>query len=248
MAEVTLGYNIATAGWSSRFSFLPDWGVHLNNSMYTFKNGELYKHDTNSTRNAFYWNYATQDYYTYPSEITLVMNDSPVDTKDFRTIALDSDATWDVTVDTDMDSGMIDRDYFKDKEGNFYAYIRRNPNTIDFKATSTQGVGKLGSISGNDLNFSFNISSQISVGDKVYFASGAFFNLIGTITGYDNNTITVSSVTIVPSPGDMIVVIKDSTAESYGARGYYMDVSIRNNDTQLVEIFSISSEYSQSMP
>ena len=250
MAEVTIGYDISTGGWSSRFSFLPDWGVHLNNSMYTFKNGELYKHDTNNLRNAFYWDYNNQEYYTYPSTITVVLNDAPTETKDFRTISLDSNSAWKSTVQTDMDSGVIEKSYFKEKEGNFYSYIRRNPNTIDLKAASTQGIVKLASFNGgtNELSFSFNFTAPVSVGDLLYIMSSTSINLIGEVTSYTNDTITVASVTVIPSAGDMIVAVKDSTAESYGSRGYYMDVRLEVSDDNLVEIFSISSEFSQSMP
>lgn len=250
MASITVGYSTDDKGWKSFFSYHPDWGTNLNNSMYTFKYGELYKHDSNAIRNAFYWDYNNQTYFTYPSTITVVLNDSPMDTKDFRTISLDSNDTWDTVVTTDLATGLIDASYYVLKEGNYYSYIRRDANSIDLKATSTQGVGLLGSYNPGTqtLSFTFTISADISAGDKVYVSDGTSLSLSGTVGSFSGSDIVLSTVTSAPSPGDMIVVVKDSTAESYGARGYYMEVEISNSSTAPVEIFSISSELSRSMP
>ena len=48
--------------------------------------------------------------------------------------------------------------------------------------------------------------------------------------------------------GDLILAIKDSVAESYGARGYYMEVQLTNSLTTQVEMFSMQSEAFKSYP
>jgi hypothetical protein len=250
MASITVGYSVDDDGWKSFFSYHPDTGCYLNNSMYTFKNGELYKHDTNPIRNAFYWNYSTQQYYTYPSTVTVVMNDDPLGVKDFRTIAIDGNAPWGTTITTDLASGLIQSDYYVLKEGKYYSYIRRNPGTIDPKATSTQGVGVMSSynVGTQTMSFPFLIDQSISQGDKVYKVDGNNLVLIGVIGSVVNKTIVLSSVSVTPVSGQMMVIVKDSTAESYGARGYYMEVQLQNSNTTEVELFAISSEFSRSMP
>lgn len=250
MASITVGYSVDDDGWKSFFSYHPDTGCYLNNSMYTFKYGELYKHDTNAIRNAFYWNYDSQEYYKYPSKLTVVMNDDPLSVKDFRTVAIDGSQPWDTAVITDLASGIIEDSYYVLKEGKYYSYIRRSPSTIDFKATSTQGIGTLSAynIGTQTMTFSFNISVSISQGDKVYSVVGSTLTLIGVIGSVSGKTIVLSSVSLAPSAGQSIVVVKDSTAESYGARGYFMEVELQNSSTSEVEIFAISSEFSRSMP
>ena len=56
----------------------------------------------------------------------------------------------------------------------------------------------------------------------------------------------VTSVT--PADGDYVLYLKDAEAESYGARGYYMEVELENDSTSEVELFTISSEVFKSFP
>ena len=74
----TITYSIWSKGWTSFWSYAPDWMVGLNSSFYTFKDGSIWKHNTNSTRNNFY---GTQ----YKSTITTIFNDEPSQMKVFKT-------------------------------------------------------------------------------------------------------------------------------------------------------------------
>ena len=72
----------------------------MNNYFYTFKSGDIYRHNVNQIRNNFY---NTQ----YTSTITSVFNDQPLENKLFKTINLESsfaDGThaWGGTFDTDI--------------------------------------------------------------------------------------------------------------------------------------------------
>jgi hypothetical protein len=49
--EYTLTYSQQTQGWPSFYSFNPDWIIGMNNFLYTFKGGDLYKHNVNNARN-----------------------------------------------------------------------------------------------------------------------------------------------------------------------------------------------------
>jgi hypothetical protein len=50
----TISYSELSKGWISFKSFYPQQGISLNNSYYTFDNGSLFEHHTNSNRNNFY--------------------------------------------------------------------------------------------------------------------------------------------------------------------------------------------------
>jgi hypothetical protein len=161
----------------------------------------------------------------------------------YKTLSLDSNRPWETDIVTDLSTGEIAASYYEEKEGEWYGYIRRyDDGSYDTLSLSTQGIGSLLSYSSLTLNFSFNIGSSISQGDKVYKVSANSLVLIGTIASHSLRSITIASLTgSAPTAGDMIVYVKNSAAESYGARGYYMDVSLTNSDTTEVEIFSISS-------
>jgi len=75
----TLSYSETAKGWVSFKSFYPESGLSINNDYYTFKDGEMWKHHTNETRNNFYGS-------QYYPDITVMFNDQPGSIKSFNTI------------------------------------------------------------------------------------------------------------------------------------------------------------------
>ena len=75
----TLSYSETAKGWVSFKSFHPESGLSINNDYYTFKDGELWKHHTNETRNNFYG-------VQYDSSVTTILNDQPESIKSFNTL------------------------------------------------------------------------------------------------------------------------------------------------------------------
>lgn len=235
----TITYSDSNKGWTSFWSYKPDWMIYLNNSFYSFDGQALYKHNTNSTRNNFY---GTQ----YTSQLSVLMNQTPDTIKMYNTIELDSTSTWDTYLRSDLNQGVVDSTYYVNKEDQYFAYIRRPDNgDYDLKSLSTQGIGGLLSISSpvaTVLTFGFNISTSLSVGDTLYKASSPSLQKIGTILSYTKTTITLTSASLITlTPGDLIVCVKNAQAESYGIRGYYMQVDLENDSTEYVEIFSVNS-------
>lgn len=266
MANYTLTYSPALGGWTSFHSYFPEWMENMNSFMYTFKDGEMWKHNTNATRNRWY-------NVNYPSSVTVLFNDSPNESKMFKTLSYDSDHRWGATVITDLSVGSMDSSYFEEKEGDFFTYVRRNPNTIDFKALSTQGIGKvalatIAPITGYlSVFFAFEIPNSISVfdvpippilptgGDVLYVVDAitSVIKLVGNIDDIINDPSTGNRIVVnIPANAvninDFAYVIKNAVAESYGARGYYMETTLTNSDTVAVELFAISSQIFKSYP
>ena len=77
--KLTLSFSENSKGWTSFKSFLPEDGLSINNEYYTFKNGNLYKHHSNKTRNNFYGE-------QFDSSVTVVFNDDPAAVKSFTTL------------------------------------------------------------------------------------------------------------------------------------------------------------------
>ena len=248
MANITLTYSDRLQGWTSFFTFYPEWMIGLNNNFYTFKNGQIYKHRVDSVnRNTFYGGYKS-------SSITSVFNDAPTEAKMFKTIGLEATAPWEASIVTDMEGGQIQTDWYVRKEFDWYANIRRNDNNTDLDLMSAQGVGTCLAPTGAPpgavtIKFGFDISNQmVNVGDSLYKITASPANLIGVISYISGNTIVVNAASSAPNAGDLILAIKDSVAESYGARGYYMEVQLTNSLTTQVEMFSMQSEAFKSYP
>jgi hypothetical protein len=254
MANYTLKFNplFNPNGWTSFFTFYPDWMTSMNGYLYSFKSGELYKHNTNATRNQWYG--ATPD----PSKMVTIFNDSAMDVKLFKTLDLEATHPWLTNIVTDMSSGRMESSYYDEKEGGWFTYIRRLDNTVDYKALSNQGIGSIATVAvvGPQLTVTFNTArpSSVAVGDLLYYVPGSGTPTnAGTITAI--NTLSATSFSIVvatvlstPSATQFAFAVKNSVAESYGARGYYMEVELISSQTVFTELFFIGSEVFKSYP
>ena len=50
----TLTFSPGYQGWPSFYSYEPEYIQHMNQYLYTFKGGTIYRHNTNATRNEYY--------------------------------------------------------------------------------------------------------------------------------------------------------------------------------------------------
>lgn len=236
MANYTLTYSPAQSGWTSFHSYQPDWMVTMNNYLYSFKYGNLYKHNSNPLRNSYYGS-------IYPSKITTIFNNEPSQTKQFKTIATNSNKPWDTIIASDQGDGYIDSDYYALKEGTYYAYIRRTENDNNLSMTSAQGIGVFTSYVNHVFTFPFNIGWIVSAGDKLYWVNNGNIELAGIIVSHTFNSITINQNGSTPTADSYILYIKNSTAESTPTRGTYLQVEFtRSNDTDYNEMFMVTSE------
>jgi hypothetical protein len=251
MSVYTVSYSDLSKGWTSFWSYEPEWMIGMNSSFYTWKNGELYQHNSNATRNAFYYDVDNNEYFTYPSSIQTIFNQEYAVNKMFKSIAIDSSKAWEADIVTDMSTGHMDSSYFQEKEGMWYSYVRRlDTENYDTRSISTQGIGSLAAYDAFILKliFNFNIGTSISVGDMIYKVIAGVLYEVGVVASYGDTFIYLTSEISNPSDAEFIVYVKNSQAESYGARGYYMDLTLTNYDTTETEVFAVTSNVFISKP
>ena len=265
----TVSYSESAKGFPSFYSFIPEYMIGMNSFFYSFSGGDLYRHNTNETRNRFYGE-------NYSSTITSVFNPQPTQSiKLFKTMSYEStttsndssNAAWActrLTTDlTDGSPGSMLRTYFEQKEGEWFSFLRNNSGTVNWKARSANGVGvctAITSIAGNStvIDFSVQTGSVVSIGDTLF---GITINngvavgvpkLAGVITAVTSTSITILDTPppngAVPTVGQYIAYIKSAVAESHGARGYYMEFTLTNSSTVAVELFSVGSSVMKSNP
>jgi len=274
----TLTYNEGVAGWVSFYSYYPDWIIGMNNFLYTFKGGNLYKHNSTDTRNTFYqpwWNRVdnvtppnnSPRAFT-PTKVQSVFNTSVLENKLFKTINLEGDSTWSAQLITDLQfSGFINAEWFERKEATYYAFVRNN--TIgEFALRSLNGIGNsltvLGAGSSNcRINFSINplisVGNIISVGDYVYFGTSNP-EFAGEVTAVNidlpnginqvviNNAMLTPLSITIPGAVNFFFYVKNSVAESHGVLGHYCNFTITNSNTSKIELLAIESEVMKSFP
>lgn len=266
MSIYTLTYSDQVEGWVSFYSYEPDWMIGMNNYFYTFKGGNLYRHNVNPIRNNFYG-------VDYPSTIKSVFNDVPLENKLFKTMNIEGDDAWEANMVTDIqNSGYIDYTWFEKKEQSYYAFVRNEgttpANVSEYALRSLNGIGRSINTSGpaNALVVSFSINplisigSIVSIGDFLYYSLPPYTTpiLCGKITAINQNypagvnnivvntTITGGGVPPITTP--YFLYIKNAEAESHGVLGHYCVFELINNNQNKVELFAVESEVMKSYP
>lgn len=88
----TMVFKFEENKWNNDFEFMPEWMDYLQNTLFGFKNGNLYIHNSDTTN----WNtfYGVQ----YPIRICLVANANPSAIKDLFRIGIEGSVAPDYTV------------------------------------------------------------------------------------------------------------------------------------------------------
>jgi hypothetical protein len=268
----TLSYNEDVKGWPSFYSYEPDWMIGMNNYFYTFKGGDLYRHNVNNSRNTFYqdwWTKMMQPNNAFkPSTITSVFNNAVLENKLFKTLNLEGDSKWGATLETDLQfSGFILDSWFEKKEASFYAFVRNNSNG-EFALRSLNGIGNSLTVVGAgtntaQVNFSISplvsIGNIISIGDYVYFGhpnpvfAGMVVDIIvdypaGVNRIIVNNNMLTPLTTPIPGNVNYFLYVKNSVAESHGVLGHYCTFKLENTSSGEVELFAVESNVMKSFP
>jgi len=249
MPNYTLTHSQDVQGWASFYSYYPDFIMGMNQYLYTFKGGDMYRHNTNPIRNNYYG-------VQYDSSITSVFNEQPIQTKVFKTIELESDSSWDATFQTDLQEGSIASGYFSLKEGSYFSFIRYNQNQENLNLRSTQGVGTCANVTGSiavpplAIEFSFSVDSILNIGATAYKIDAGSLVELGPVTSIseDRRIVTVLNPVNNAAGGDSIVYLKDPVAESFGMLGYYLEFTLTNSNTTATELFSVNSQVFKSYP
>ena len=254
----TLSYSDKSKGWPSFYSFIPDFMIGMNSYFYTFKNGNLFRHNTNDNRNEYYGVPGTDP--ANASTITSVFNPEPtLSIKLFKTLSFESNAAWTCTnLLTDLSQGSIPLAEFEQKEGEWYAYVRHNSGVTNFALRYANGLGNITNVAGPNnalvLTFGGTLGNIITTGAQVFtLVAGAAPVLAGQVDLIDknNNTITIDTTiagATAPNNGDFLLFVNNTLAESYGMRGYYMEFTLSNNLDTPVELFSVGSSAMKSYP
>tara|TARA_R110000782_G_scaffold139922_1_gene232446 strand:+ start:323 stop:1162 length:840 start_codon:yes stop_codon:yes gene_type:complete len=253
-------------GWPSFYSFMPDYMIGMNNYFYSFKRGNLWRHNTNETRNNYYG-------FQYKSTITSVFNVEPtLSVKLFKTMSYESTTTvtdttqaaWKcVELNTDLTDGspgsMLST-YFVQKEGEWFSFLRNNAGTLNYKSRSVNGIGEAISssvpvVGFTTINFANQVGSIISIGDSAYAVeiiggvATAEPAIVGEVTQVTDTSITIEDSNLLPViVGQFILYSKNAVAESHGARGYFLQFKLENDSTDPVELFSVGSSVMKSNP
>jgi hypothetical protein len=246
----TAAYNVDGSVWNTLYSYRPERIVCIDDILYTFKGGTMYKHTSASNRATYY---GSEDGAVV--EVVAAFNPSMV--KSYESISLEGTAAWDTTItNTDQSATIADTDYDQ-RERNWYAYIPRDSsaNTGGSTITALSGtsevfaLGAVASVSGSDIVFTSDISYiTFPVGADLYKVSGStLISITNTIASVSNGTtITCASAVAGVSAADEIVAIANGAIEGDQMRDYYAQIRLVNDSTDEVELYAVNAVFAKS--
>lgn len=96
----TLSFDESVKGWTSFYTYGPDYLGSLKNKFYSFKQGKIYEHyDNNNTRGTFYD-------FEVSASVTFIFNPNVSAVKNFKTINYEGSTGWVVSeITTNEDNG-----------------------------------------------------------------------------------------------------------------------------------------------
>jgi hypothetical protein len=183
MAKKTITYSENVHGWTSFFGYEPDMLCKLNNRFFSIKDGQLWMHndESNPVMNNFYG-------VQHSSKIDTVINETNSEDKIFKTMVLESNKPWNVSVKTNLANSTIKSSEFDQRESRQFAYLRKNEDATDFHGNSVQGIGVITGVTivGTVRTITYStIPNFVSIGDKLYQLNGSIQEYLGTIDSID---------------------------------------------------------------
>jgi hypothetical protein len=237
--QTTLGFSEAIKGFTSFYSFRPDYMFALNNRLYSIQGVSVWLHDSDSvSRNSLYG-------VVSPSKIHTIFNEAPSDRKVANSFSIEGKLSWDVVLkayefdDASPRQFTIDEDTFVSKEGVWTAQVKRDNSTSHiYSSGASYGLGEIQAINSNVITLSA-WNNSIRIGDNLYNSAGAF---VATITGLDKSNLEVTLSSVAGLSINDFVVGRASSQTSTGApiRGYVIKAELEKGASNSPDLHAIN--------
>jgi hypothetical protein len=262
----TVGWDTEDSVWNSKYSFVPEAINTVDDTMYSFKGGAMYRHSEEADRTVYYGAEAPAG-----SVVEVVSASNPSMVKAYQSMSIEGTDAWNSSLsNTDQTSSIsstpqtIDGitypygDYEK-KERNFYAYIPRDNsanstlagNIVTLSGSSeVYSIGIVDTVDDNEITFTTQISDiPFPIGSNLYKVVGDdldpyALNISSVISA---DTISVSAPAAGVDPGDLVVAISpNSIIEGDQMRDYYLKLRLTNSNINQVELYAVNTVFSKS--
>ena len=248
-SDFTVSYDTGNSVWNTQYSYRPEAIESIDDTLYTFKNGLIYKHSTSADRSTYYG-------VPYDTVIEVVSAQNPSMVKSYESISLEGTASWAASItNTDQSTSILSSD-FSERERNWYAYVPRDSsaNTGSSTITSLSGsseifaLGAVESITGSDIKFTSSVGYiTFPMGASLYKVSGSsLVSISNTVSSVSNDTITCAAAVSGVIVGDEIIAIGNGAVEGDQMRDYYAKIRLTNDATSEIELYAVNTVYSKS--
>jgi hypothetical protein len=260
----TTAWDTDDSVWNTHYSFIPESIITVDDTLYTFKLGAMWRHSDESTKTRYYNT-------KYPSVIEVVSGYNPSMVKSYEAISIEGTNSWDaVLTNTDQSASISDTPVtisgvtypfgeYEKKERNFYAYIPRDSSantTVGGEITVLSGsseVYPLGAVTTSTM-YTISFSTPVSditfpFGSEVYQDNGDTlvkkdYKISGIV---DQKTILVDAPTDSLTAGTLLVAISaNPSIEGDQMRDYYLKIRLTCNYATEAELYAVNAVYAKS--
>ena len=246
ISSETSAYSTTKAVWLTFYSFVPEMYARLHDKFFSFKDGLIYKHNSNDTRNNFYGS-------QFNSQISIVSRKNPSDIKVYNAMSLEGNKAWKAvvsnTTQTTGSSSMLASE-FDEREGMFYRVIAKDATSNSTSNSSHKVVlGQVASVDGSKITFTTKVSNlPFGIGDTLFkLASSSESTLSVTISSVSGRKeITASGTVTGLIAGDTVMAVSDDDINGDKIRDYYSQIDLTNDDQTAVELYAVNLSYSSS--
>jgi len=179
--DKTLTFREDVKGWVSFKSFLPEYAISCANEYYTFKNGKVYLHHANDSRNTFY------DQPPHHSSVSVIFNEIPGSVKSFKTINYEGSQAKVTTPLNDSGDTIEDGEYFNLTEEDGW-YVNSFITNLE-NGSVTEFIEKEGKWFGYIVGSEISLHSTSGAVTGNYDSSDFSIQGIGRLTGNSSGTI-----------------------------------------------------------
>jgi hypothetical protein len=248
----TVAYDTDNKVWNTRYSYSPERIASLDDTLYTFKGGTMYVHDSTANRATYYGT-------GYGSVVEVISNNNASLVKSYESLSLEGTAPWAATItNTDQSTTILSAD-FDEREREYFAYVPRDTsaNTGTTTITSLSGSSEMfvlgnvatSGVSGSTITFTTPVGDvAFPIGGALYKVSGStFVTLSLTVTAISGDKqITASGSVTGVNDGDTIVVLANAGIEGDQLRDYYARINLTNSSTSEIELYAVNAVYAKS--
>ena len=229
----TLSFDEKVKGWVSFYGYSPECMLSTGSRFYSFKNGNLYEHDSNEIRGSFYG--VDND-----AVVTTVVNEAVSDDKVYKTVILEGNKAWATFFKTNYTEGEIRESEYNNRESRWFAHVRKNENEGDYSGSAAQGVGIADSVTPNDVTF-LTKPTNVYVGDTLFqIVGGNTPQEIGEVQTITDKTIALTAVTNIPVQNAFMFAKKNARIDGAEIRGRFLEITLRSDDTDFIECFAVN--------
>ena len=204
----------------------------MNGKHFTAYKGIVYEDEVNDYANGFAGSQNKK------GKLKYVVNPEMGIDKIYKALKLQSNTAWDVSIKTNLTETQFTQEAFTKKESYYFSEIYRDTATLQ----NSQGIGVIQNIVGNNLEFSYKVGIEVSVGDKMTQENGVYDSEITNIQG---KIITVADSSVF-SIGDYVFASKQSdgfsSPDGSVMRGKFMEVTLTNYGNEPYYITSAHTE------